>query len=337
MKLRYDQLDAQLNRHLASIYLLSGDDICLRESAQQRIRHKATSEGYTEREIITVDAHFNWDSLNENLASFSLFSSRRLIEIHIPNGKPGDPGSRFIQQYLTNPNPDCVLIVLLPKVESATTKSKWWQAIETQGITLQIWPLDLPARKQWLQQQLRQFNFTLEPAAFDWLLQQTAGNLLAAQQEVQKLGLLFAKGDTISLQHLQDTLTDAAEFDVFDLVDTLNAGKYATSQRVLHKLQVSGIEPILILWALTRELRQLHTMILKQQAGVSFAELIQQLRLPLQRKASTEAALRRFTLVNIETLLSDAATIDAIIKGQMGPPIWHTLQQFCLTYCGATV
>jgi DNA polymerase-3 subunit delta len=337
MKLRYDQLNAQLNRHLAAVYLISGDDICLCETAKQSIRHKANAEGYSEREVITIDTHFNWDNLQDNLASFSLFSSRRLVELHIANGKPGDAGSRFIQQYVANPNPDCVLIFLLPKVESASTKSKWWQAIETHGVALQIWPLDLAARKQWLQQQLRQFNFTLDAAALDWLLQQTAGNLLATQQEVQKLGLVFAPGDTITLQHLQEILTDAAEFDVFDLVDNMNAGKLAASQRVLQKLQVAGIEPILILWALTRELRQLYQMLMRQQTGVSTTELIQQLRLPLQRKAATEAALQRFTLPTIENLLADAATMDGLIKGQTGAPIWHALTQFCLTYCGAKV
>lgn len=334
MKLRFEQLSQHLAQQLAPIYAISGEEYCLVEETVMAIRQKAMAMGYAERETVTVESHFNWNQLLNNLQSLSLFSSQKIVEIHLPSGKPGDAGSQFFQQYVSQLNTDIIVILILPKIESASTKSKWWQAIERAGVTLQIWPLDSQGVKRWLTQQLQQVQLKMEPAAIELLLTQTQGNLLATRQEVQKLGLLFAAGTTINHAQLCEILQDQADFNVFDLVDSCNIGDAKAALRILHKLQASGVEPILILWALARELRQLHSMRLNVQGGMTIAAALQQQWLPLPRKHAVEKALSRFKIEIGEQLLIQAANIDAMIKGSIQQSAWPAISDLCLSYCG---
>lgn len=335
MKLRFEQLAGQLQRTLSPVYTLTGDEIVLIDEALTLIKHHANQQGFTECISVTVDSGFSWEEWLADSQNNSLFAEKQIIILHIANGKPGDKGSAALQQYCHHLNPNTILIVVCPKLDSSSLKTKWWMALDNAGITLQIWPLDSHAQKAWFLNRMRQAQLTIDTAATDWLIQQTTGNLLATKQFVEQFKLLFTPGTKIEITDLQNCMNDQGQFDVFNLVDACNLGETAGCIRILRKLQASGTEAILIIWALTRELRQLQQMHEKLQSNQPLDMILREQRIPPTRKRAIESGLKRLKTTQIYALLQQASTLDAAVKGANTVPLWSTLERWCLAYCGA--
>jgi DNA polymerase-3 subunit delta len=337
MKLRFEQLTGQLQRSLSPVYTLTGDESVLIDEALELIKYQARQQNFNECISCTVDSGFNWEEWLANTQNNSLFAERQIIVLHITNGKPGDKGSAALQQYCQHLSSDTILIVICPKLDSSSLKTKWWLALDNAGITLQIWPLDSHAQTAWFLNRMKQAQLTIDPAATDWLIQQTTGNLLATKQCIEQFKLLFKPGTMIQLSDLQSCMNDQGQFDVFNLVDACNLGDRTNSLRILRKLQVSGTEAILIIWALTRELRQLQQMHEKLRLGQPLDIIMREQRIPPMRKRAIETALKRINQSTIYNLLQQATVIDAAVKGANTMPLWPTLERWCLSYSGATL
>lgn len=89
---------------MKSLNTIYGEEELFRFEALDRLRQQAASAGYYEREIIAIEAQADWDSIPEVLENTSLFASIRLIEIHIPDGKPGNKGAEIIQWIVNKLN-----------------------------------------------------------------------------------------------------------------------------------------------------------------------------------------------------------------------------------------
>lgn len=334
MKLRVEQLNSQLQRSLAPVYVLTGDEPVLIDEALESIKLQAKQQQFNECLSSTVDSGFNWEDWLVNSQNNSLFAERQILVLNILNGKPGDKGSSALQHYCQHISPDTILIVLCPKLDSSSLKTKWWLALDNVGITIQIWPMDAQAQMTWFQNRMKQAQLTIDPAAADWLIQQTTGNLLATKQYIEQFKLLFKPGTAIQLADLQSCTSDQGQFDVFNLVDACNLGDHANMLRILRKLQVNGTEAILIVWALTRELRQLQHMQEKLRIGQPLDMIMREQRIPPMRKRALETALRRFNQSKLYNLLNHAAQLDATMKGANSEPLWSTLERWCLSYGG---
>ena len=130
MKIRAEQLAGQLDKQLLPLYLVTGDENLLVQEACDVIRAACREAGCNEREILQVEAKYNWDNLLSTSSEMSLFAERRLIELRIPSGKPGTEGSKALQAYLANPNPDNVLLIVAGKIDKQSTNSKWFKALD---------------------------------------------------------------------------------------------------------------------------------------------------------------------------------------------------------------
>ena len=89
MQLRADQLDSQLAKSLAPLYVIHGDEPLLALAAADAIRAAARRQGCSEREVFTAERGFDWSELAQAGASQSLFGDRKIVELRIPTGKPG--------------------------------------------------------------------------------------------------------------------------------------------------------------------------------------------------------------------------------------------------------
>jgi len=99
VSLRAEQLEAQLSKSLASVYVIHGDEPLLALEAADAIRSAARNQGCEEREVFTAERGFDWSELAQAGASQSLFGGRKIIELRIPSGKPGTQGAAAIQAY----------------------------------------------------------------------------------------------------------------------------------------------------------------------------------------------------------------------------------------------
>ncbi len=263
-------------------------------------------------------------------SEMSLFAERKLIELRIPSGKPGTEGSKGLQVYLENPNPDNVLLIIAGKIDKASTNSKWFKAIDGAGVVVQIWPVDANQLPRWIQGRLQQQGMSIDPDALQLLSDRVEGNLLAAVQELEKLRLL-CDGQHIDLAAVSETVADNARYNLFDMVDHAISGNTEAALRMLHGLRAEGSEPTVILWAMSKEIRLLYNCQQAIEQGQPANRVMQSQRVWDKRKPVVSAGLKRHSVSDLASLVHQAAAADQCIKGVSRGNPWDMLAELMLT------
>ncbi len=333
MQLRPEQLEARLGRQLDPVYFISGDEPLRVLEAADAVRAAAQSQGYSEREVMTVQAGFDWDALASSADSLSLFAERRVIDLRLPTGKPGDAGARALRAYAERLPEDTLLLVTSGKLDPAARKSKWLQALDAAGVVVQVWPLNAQEFHAWVQARMRRRGLEPTREAVVLLADRVEGNLLACVQEIDKLYLLQGVGP-VTAENVLDLVADNARYDVYGLVDSALAGHAARSVHMLHGLDAEGTPAPVVLWALSREIRQLAAMAEAVAGGRPVRAVLDQYRVRDARKSMLEAALKRLPAPRCYRLLRQCAFTDRVCKGQAAGNAWVELLQLTLQLAG---
>lgn len=333
MRVKPEQLKAHLTRALAPVYLVCGDEPLQREESCDAIRAHARGKDYSEREILDVGANFDWDSLWRTTHTASLFAARRVVELRMPTGKPGNDGGEALTTYAARPAPDVILLIICPKLDAQAQSTKWFKSLEQAGVIVQIWPVEARAMPGWIEQRLRARGMLPTVAAVKILAERIEGNLLAAVQDVEKLYLLHGAAP-IDIAEVNEAVMDNARFDIYDLADAALAGDALRAARIVHGLRGEGAEPVLVLWALSREIRSLVSMAYEGKKGMGLDAVLSKHRVWEKRKPIIKHALQRHKPSHWQRLLSWCARIDRVIKGAAQGNVWDELLQLSLAMAG---
>jgi len=331
MKLYPDKLEMQLKNALLPLYFFSGDEPLQLGEAADAVRRAAREQGFTEREVMHVDKGFDWNELLASSNALSLFAEKKIIDLRLPSGKPGKDGGAVLAEYAERPPEDTVLLVSSGKVDKRSQSAKWYKALDKVGATLQVWPVEVTEMPRWLDQRLRSRGLQPDRDAVRIIAERVEGNLLAAAQEVDKLVLLNGVG-TLSAGQAEAAVADSARFDVFGLVDAALVGDVPRLTRMLDGLHGEGVEPILVLWALTRELRSLADMAAQIEGGKGMDGVLA--RVWGKRKGPVKAGLQRHNRVRWQQMLRRAARLDRVIKGAAPGNARDELLQLTLLMAG---
>lgn len=329
MKLTSAQLESHLATTLAPVYVVSGEEFILKQDAMYAIRQAAKKAGFQERTRITQESDFSEDQLYSLIYSASLFAEKRVIELDFRLDTPPKSTVALLQAYAENPPADTLLIINMGKADDKVTRSAWYKALDSIGVTLPVWPIARDQLGSWIQQRARKYKLQFQADAIPLLIDYVEGNLVAAAQTLEKIYLLQPQ-KIIDKDLLQALLTDESHFTVFDLTDSLIAGDQARALHVLAMLQASGVEPVLILWSITRELRTLAEMADQAAQGVALQQVFQRQRIFARRQGPMMRFLKKVTVADCWRYLSEAAEIDRLIKGAGEGNVWQRLQLFCL-------
>ena len=314
MQLRADALDAHLGKSLAPLYVITSDEHLLALEAADKIRKSARAQGFSEREVLTVDRSFKWGELLAANQSQSLFGDKKLIELRIPTGKPGKDGGQALQNYAADLSPDNLTIITLPKLDWATQKAAWVAALQQASVFIDIPLIERAQLPGWIGVRLAAQRQSADKQCVDFIADRVEGNLLAAHQEIQKLALLYPEGK-LSFEQIHDAVLNVARYDVFKLNEAVLTGDAARLVRMLEGLKGEGEALPLVLWAVAEEIRTL----LKLKSGVAqgrqLGMLLKEYRIWGPRERLMEPALRRLKLATLESALQEAAQIDKMIKG----------------------
>ena len=291
MQVRLEQLDAHLAKvagQPAAIYVLHGDEHLLVLEAADRIRAAVRKAGYSEREVLHVERNFRWNALTASTQSMSLFGDRKLIDLRIPTGKPGRDGSLALQEHAANAKAgaaEVVTLITLPRLDRDGSSSAWFTALAGAGVSIEVPLVGLNQLPNWINNRLSQQNQQVDRAGMNFLIERVEGNLLAAYQEIRKLGLLYPTGALIEEQ-VRTAVLNASRYDVYKLREALLEGQLGRYARILSGLRGEGEALPLILWAVADGLRR------ALNAGA-----------PAGRRVKLMAALRK------------AAEVDRLAKG----------------------
>ncbi|HEV3430053.1 MAG TPA: DNA polymerase III subunit delta [Paraburkholderia sp.] len=350
MQLRLDALEPHLARGMAGLYVVYGDEHLLAQEACDRIRASARAAGFTDRSVFTVERGFDWSALLGASQSMSLFGDRQLVELRIPSGKPGKEGADALKTLAASAkasaNPDVLTLITLPRLDAATQKSAWFTALSDSGAAIKIDPVERAALPNWIGQRLAQQGQRVAPGedgrrALQFVAERVEGNLLAAHQEIQKLGLLYPQG-VLSFEQIHDAVLNVARYDVFKLNEAMLTGDVGRLTRMLDGLEGEGEAAVLVLWAVVEEVRTLLRIKRGVAAGKPLAVLLRENRVWGPRERLIGPALSRLSEATLERGLALAARLDRQVKGLSGqargdwrnalpPDAWDGLFELAMT------
>lgn len=340
MNLRPQQLAGHLkDGTLQPMYWVAGDETLLCQEATDAIRQTAREQQFEEREVHFVDSSFDWQSVIDSGNSLSLFASRKLIELRLPQFRLDDKARQLLADYLKSPNPDTVLLLDSPRPEPAALKTRWFRNLEEAGVFIQIWPVDARQLPGWIRQRLKQRGLSATPEAIQLLCDRVEGNLLAAAREIEKLALLMAGTDgpeTMDARFIARTVADNARYNVFQMIDHALAGNARKALRSLGSLRAEGSEPLMLLGMIARELRTLLQLCRLRESGMDADRALQQERVWKSRQQVVKQALTHLDSGRLEQLLIMARRADLAVKGMDNLPVDMLLDDLILALAGQT-
>jgi DNA polymerase III subunit delta len=333
MRIRPEQLSAHLAQGLAPLYVVHGDEPLLAIEAGDAIRAAARAAGCEEREVLVVEPGFKWDAFSAASRNLGLFGSRKLVDLRIPGGKPGVEGARVLEDCAANPTPDTTILITLPRLDRTTSSSSWFAALEQGGVTLEVFPLERADLPRWIASRLERQRQRASAETLQFLADTTEGNLLAARQELEKIGLLLPEGE-LEQAAVENAVADVARFDVFQLSEAWLSGDAARACRILAALENEGEGVPLLLWQLGEDLHALATVLASMASGTPVAIAVKSARVWGKRQTALERAARRIAPSAIQPLLLRLARLDALAKGIGRGNVWDHLRDVALALAG---
>ncbi|WP_395027407.1 DNA polymerase III subunit delta [Comamonas odontotermitis] len=346
MQIALNQLTAQLGKGLRTLYTVHGDEALLVQEAVDAIRAAARAAGHSERNSFTVaGAHFDWSAVLAAGGSLSLFADKQIIEVRIPSGKPGKDGSAALQQLAESSvgNDAALTIVILPRLDKATKTGAWFAALEANGATIQVDSIERAVLPPWIAQRLQLQGQHVKSGeegqrTLAFFADRVEGNLLAAHQEIQKLGLLYPPGE-LAFEQVEQAVLNVARYDVFKLSDAVLSGQVLRTERMLSGLQAEGEAEVLVHWALAEDIRAMKRVKDALRNGRPMPMALRENRVWGNKERHFERVLPRISDAAVARLLHSAHAVDGIVKGLKVPEWpqdgWQALHRLALQTCKA--
>ena len=328
MQIKPEQLGANLQRGLAPIYLIGGEEPLLLQECCDQIREAAKAQGFIERELLQVERGFDWSQLQQAAAP-SLFATRKIIDLRLRTGKPGREGSKALGEWADAPDPNMLLLVSCEQWDAGSRKSKWAARLEKAGIRVDIWPVKAQDLPRWLEQRMQQQGMQPEPEVVRILADRLEGNLLAARQEIDRLALIKGAG-TITADDVLRVVADSSRFDAFALAEHMLAGNLRDGLRVAAGLKRMDTPLPLLLGALLRELKTTEAFRLAMRGGESESMVFRRLNVWFNRQNIVRAAARRLDTRRLFEAFKLLSLIDRQSKGRAAGDPWQSIDTLLL-------
>jgi DNA polymerase-3 subunit delta len=346
MQISHAQLTAHLAKGLRGLYTVVGDEALLVQEATDAIRAAARGAGFTERVVHTAaGAHFDWRGVVASASEMSLFADKQIIDIRVPTGKPGKDGSTALQAIAeaAQDSDDTLTLITLPRLDGATGKSAWVGALDQCGVFIKIDPVERAALPHWIAQRLAQQNQRVQAGeagqqSLSFFADRVEGNLLAAHQEIQKLGLLYPPGE-LSFEQVEQAVVNVARYDPFKLTESVLGGQLQRVQRMLDGLKAEGVSPVVVHWALAEEVRALYRVKQSTDAGKPMPVALRENRIWGPRERLIERVIGSLQGKQLAQWVQLAHAVDGVVKGLRAPDLpqepWGALHVLASTVCRA--
>ncbi len=313
MKIYHNQLINTLQQGIKPVWLVFGDEPWQKNDSLAQIKGCAQQQGFNEIIRFSSDDKFDWQQIINEYQSLSLFANQRIIEIELTNNKIGDKGSKAMLSLSENLHPDIILIIHGARLDTANSNKKWFKTLSSKGCYLPIYDLEGKSLQHWLQSHCKKLSLKLEPAIFPLLIELFSGNVLALEQELQKLAILYGS-NPISLENAQQLVINQAKFNPFQLIDALLLGDLNKMVRILDQQQQEGVAITQLIWFVHKEIKQLLAMQEQLIQQVSQSEVFKHYRIWDKRKPLYQQALKNIPLSNLRNALVRLADVDLVSK-----------------------
>ena len=331
MKLRAEQLSAHITKRLLPAYLVSGSELLLLQDVTAEILQAAKQMGFLEHRIFQVDTLFNWENFLIDAFTVSLFASKGVMELRFGKQLPNAAAMKALQLYLDRLPSHKILIVVTEKLDANVQKSAWLKTFDEKGAVIQVWPIDKHQFSSWIATRSKQKGLQFDTQALTTLADFVEGNLLAADQALNRLQLL-AQGNLISREQVLQVTEDQAKFNVFDFMDALLGRDLKRAYRIFAVLKNGGVEPLLLLSLLIKEIRLLSALSYRIEQGLLLEKALQSLYLPPKKQALFRRIFPEFSTKKCRLLIQKASLVDQVLKGAQRGDSWQALSELFLGF-----
>lgn len=332
--IRPEHLEAHLKRELRALYVIHGDEPLQSLEAADAIRQRARASGFSERVVLAAERGFDWIELGASVANRSLFGDKQLIELRLPSSKPGADGADAIEAFCANLPPDALTVVTLPRLDRSGQSSAWFQALEANGVVVNVYPVERSRLPEWIVARLARHKQRATNETLQFLADRVEGNLLAAHQEIQKLALLLPPGE-LDFDAVREAVMNVARYDVGKLTEAMLSANRPRLARMLEGLRGEGEAPPRVLWLLAEEIRAVCRVQDGIEAGRPLAQVLREARVwGNARQTLVAKAARTFPRAALLSALEHAAGVDRVLKGIVKGDPWDELLQLGLRFAG---
>ncbi len=332
MAVKADQLPILLSRSLEPVYLVAGAEALLVQECRDQIIEAARKQGFVERDVYQVEGRFDWSSIAADSAAPSLFSSQKIVDIRLPAGKPGRDGAKVLGDMANSPDPDNLLLVSCGQWSAASRKTKWAGTLAKHGMLVEIWPVKPNELPNWIRSRMLKAGLDPDPDAVVLLSDLVEGNLLAAQQEIDKL-LLLDPGSRVTAQMIHRAVANSARFDSFRLVECSLLGRLDECLRVASGLHRMNTPIQGVVGALYRELSLVGTVRAAIRSGENESSVFRKFNIWPARQGPMKAAIRRLSEYSLDDSFRSLALIDRQSKGRAAGDPWQKLDRLLWHLC----
>ena len=329
MKVQANQLSSCLGKSLAPCYLVTGDEHLLVAEALDNIRDAARAQGFTSRELHVATQGFDWNQLLATTGNLSLFAEKQIIELRLPTGKPGRAGGQAIIDMVGQLDADTLFIVSGPKLDRSAANSKWAKTLDATGVSVPVWPVGIRELPGWIANRMRREGLDPDRGAVALIADRVEGNLLAASQEIEKLRLLRGAGK-VTADDVNEAVANSSRYDVYKLADATLAGDARRALKILSGLRAEGVDAVVVMWSLTRELRTLAKLDDLIRQGQDLSGGMRAAGVWSSRQGLVRSCIGRHQHGDFHRLIKLARRADAAAKGQGPGDAWQLATEIIL-------
>lgn len=339
MRIYSDKLESAIAKKLEPVYWIAGDETLLMQECLDNIRRACRAQQYDAWDLFFADNHFQWHDFLASANSMSLFAERKIIEIRFQSARIEEEARKILADYSQSPNQDNILILVTPKLESSALNTKWFKAIEAHGLFVQVWPVDIGKLPAWIDKRMQRHGLQADREAVQLLADRVEGNLLAADQEIEKLRILTGASlenrISVNADIIVKLVADNARYNVFNLIDSALLGDAKRTLKILNGLKAEGTEILNLLGMITREIRILINIQRRTLQGQTLSSAMKQEGVWQKHEEPVKKALEKVKLHELEFMLRDSREIDLTVKGLAGGDPWNKLSSLLLNLGGA--
>jgi len=330
MIIKFDTLASHLSKKLASLYMITGPDHYLQNESVHLIKGAFQRLGTCDEQVICINSPADWDGVREEANSYSLFSQLVLLDVRFDKKSLDSAGKKILQAYLENSNARCLIIVRAPAVPH---KQLQWLASPPNGVQIQANPLTANAMRNFIASSLQKNGIRYQPDIPALIHQYTQHNMLAAAQVIERLSLVNDASTLFTTEDVLEHVSNQCDFPIYELADACLAADANQSILLLRQVSQNRVEPTLILWILTQEIRLLIQLAHRISKATPIATACNQLKIWPMRTRLYQMALKRLSITQLYPLLTHCQQLDEWIKSSQNKIIWIELERLALSLC----
>ena len=226
-----------LNKYLdksPNIFFLYGPEVVLRNNSKDILKKYLNTIGFHEKRLITKE-HF--DQIEQTIiesSSGSLFGSKLIIDIHHDQGRIPEQITRIFEINNIDNNEN-IAIIINSHNEKLNSSNKWVKKMDQLALIVECKKLKSFEEKIWLKNQLKFVDEDDKKSFIENIYEMNIGNLVAQQNEIDILKLIYKNGMKAS----GIFENDSAEFLPFDLEDEIIALNTNHALRIVNSIKES--------------------------------------------------------------------------------------------------